>query len=152
MAKKVTKELIIVLLVILATILIVGVILYDFMPNNKIVPEEITYTTSQEVKDKLKATEGFSAEEVLMTYSLDQSDLDNYQITNDYRPGKTNPFSTYVTQSVDKSNTTSNDNTSGGSSTGGNAGNSSSGNTGSKKPIQPGEVNSGNYTNDKGLK
>ncbi|MBR3002021.1 MAG: hypothetical protein IKF38_00375 [Clostridia bacterium] len=157
MSKDVTKELIIALLVIFATILLVGVCLYDFMPNNKIVPEEITYATSQDIKEQLKSVEGFSADEVLMTYSLNQADLDNYQITNDYRPGKTNPFSTYVTQDEENSDNGSGNSSSGGTTSGGTSSGSSSGSSSSttidrSKPVKPGEVNPGNYSNNKGLK
>ena len=154
MTKNIFKEIVIVLLLCLAIILLLGVILYDYVPTNKIVPEEITYSTSKEVKDELKSADEADADKVILTYTLDQTDLNNYQSINDYRPGKTNPFSTYKTQNATKP---SSDGSSTGNTTGGTSGNStgnSSSNTSSSSntPIAPGEVNPGNYTNNKGLK
>lgn len=150
MTKNVFKEIVIVLLLCLAIILLLGVILYDYVPTNKIVPEEINYSTSKEVKDELKNADEVDADKVILTYTLDQTDLNNYQSINDYRPGKTNPFSTYKTQNATKP---SSDGSSTGNTTGGTSGNSSSNTSSSSNtPIAPGQVNPGNYTNNKGLK
>lgn len=144
MAKNVIKEIIIVLLLCLAIILVLGVILYDYVPTNKRVPEKVSYTTPQNVKEELQASQDVDKDKVILTYTLDQNDLYNYQITNDYRPGKTNPFSSYKTDKADSSSSNGeNSNSSGGSS---------SGNTSTVTPIKPGEVNPGNYTVNKGLK
>lgn len=147
MAKNVIKEIIIVLLLLLAIILVLGVILYDYVPTNKRVPEKVSYTTPQNVKEELQASQDVDKDKVILTYTLDQNDLYNYQITNDYRPGKTNPFSSYKTDKADSSNGESSS-SSGGSSSSGNT----SGNTSTVTPIKPGEVNPGNYTQNKGLK
>ena len=69
MTKSIFKEIIIILLLILAIILILGVLLYEYIPSNKIIPEQITYTTSESVKSELEA----------------KDDLE-------YVPGKSNPF------------------------------------------------------------
>ena len=45
MAKNIIKEIIIMLLLCLAIILILGVILYEYVPSNKILPEEVSYVT-----------------------------------------------------------------------------------------------------------
>ena len=58
MAKNVLKEIIIILLLTLAIILILGVLLYDYVPMNKVVPETITYTASEETKKALLETDG----------------------------------------------------------------------------------------------
>lgn len=144
MAKNIIKEIIIVLLLLLAIILVLGVILYDYVPTNKRVPEKVSYTTPQNVKEELQSSQDIDKDKVILTYTLDQNDLYNYQITNDYRPGKTNPFSSYKTQNSGSNG--ENNNSSGNSSS------SSSGNSSSVTPIKPGEVNPGNYTPDKGLK
>ena len=47
MAKDIIKEIIIVLLLTLAIILILGVLLYEYVPANKIIPEKVSYTTPE---------------------------------------------------------------------------------------------------------
>ena len=159
MSKNLMKELIILLLIILAIILVLGVVLYGFLPNNKVIPEEIIYTTSTTVKEALQNATGVNEEDVIRTYSIDSTDLNNFQATNDYRPGKTNPFSSYIVKPAEGSDG-ENDNVSTGGGSSGNRGSSgvgtsSGGSTNTidrSKPIAPGEVNPGNYTNNKGLK
>ena len=51
MAKKIIKEIIIMLLLCLAIILILGVLLYEYVPSNKIIPEEVSYTTPQNIQE-----------------------------------------------------------------------------------------------------
>lgn len=168
MAKDIFKEIVIVLLLFILIIAALLLLLYDYVPTKKMLPEEIQYSTSKEVKEELKNSSEVDEDTVILTYNLDQSDLNNYQSINDYRPGKTNPFSTYKSESVEKpsgetstsGNAGSSSNGNGQTSIGGNTGGSSNGNgqtsTGSGKdastPIAPGEVNPGNYTNNKGLK
>lgn len=147
MAKDIIKEIIIVLLLCLAIILILGVILYNYVPTNKLVPEQIEYTTSKDVKEMLKSADGVDEEKVVMTYTLGQSDLNNYQRINEYKPGKANPFSTYQTQNAEKTNSNSSSN-----GTSENSSGTSSGQNTNTDTSTPGSVNPGNYTNDKGLK
>ncbi len=141
MAKKVIKEIIIMLLLCLAIILILGVLLYEYVPSNKIIPEEVSYTTPADVQEELNKSENLENEQVILTYSIDATDLNNYERINSYVPGKTNPFSSY-----DTSSTSGNENQSG-SSNGGTNNSSSSGNTtGSTN-----DTNTG-YFPDKGTK
>lgn len=95
MAKKVIKEIIIMLLLCLAIILILGVLLYEYVPSNKIIPDEVSYTTPQDIKEELSKGEGVEDDQVILTYSIDATDLNNYERINTYVPGKTNPFSSY---------------------------------------------------------
>ena len=106
MAKSIIKEIIIVLLLILAILLILGVILYEYVPSNKQLPETISYKTPQNVKEKLVSIEGVDEDQVILTYELNQTDLYNYQRINEYKPGKSNPFSTYETQKTENTSTT----------------------------------------------
>ena len=41
------------------------------------------------------------SDEVILTYSVDSTDLDNYERINTYVPGKPNPFSSYETSGED---------------------------------------------------
>lgn len=101
MAKKVIKEIIIMLLLCLAIILILGVLLYEYVPSNKIIPDEVSYTTPTAVQEELSKSEDVESDEVILTYSVDSTDLDNYERINTYVPGKPNPFSPYETSGDD---------------------------------------------------
>ena len=146
MSKNIIKEIIIVLLLSILIILVLGVILYNYVPANKQIPAEISYTTPKNVKTELQSVDGADEDKIILTYKIDQTDLYNYQRVRDYKPGKTNPFSTYKTQDVEKS-----------SEKGSNSQQSSSSQTSKNEtsnsttdPINT--VNPGNYTQNKGLK
>lgn len=138
MAKKVIKEIIIILLLCLAIILILGLLLYDYVPTGRIIPEEVSYTTPSEIKEEINKGENVEDEQVILTYSIDSTDLRNYERINTYVPGKTNPFSSYDTSSTQGGNTTAN-----GKPNGGNA-NSENNNSNSST--------GGTYLPDKGTK
>ena len=122
MAKKVIKEIIIMLLLCLAIILILGVLLYEYVPSNKIIPDEVSYTTPEAVQEELSKSEDVENDEVILTYSVDSTDLDNYERINTYVPGKPNPFSPY-----NETTTSGEDTTQSGSSNGSTSSGSSSG-------------------------
>ena len=68
MAKTIIKEIIIALLVCLAVLLILSVILYDFIPTNKVIPEAIEYQPSSEVEVELNAAVDDHSDEIIKTY------------------------------------------------------------------------------------
>lgn len=117
MAKVIIRETIISLLVCLAILLILSVALYNYIPANKVVPESVEYTPSTEIKTQLNAEVEDNSSEILMTYEITASDLDNFERTNEYNPGKANPFSVVSSDPVEPGN---GDNS-------GNTGNSNSG-------------------------
>lgn len=130
MAKKVIKEIIIMLLLCLAIILILGVLLYEYVPSNKIIPDEVSYTTPTAVQEELSKSENVESDEVILTYSVDSTDLDNYERINTYVPGKPNPFSSYETSGEDTDQSgSSTENSSSGTSTSTGINNSESSNT-----------------------
>lgn len=121
MAKNIIKEIIIVLLLALAIILILGVLLYEYVPANKIIPEKVSYTTPENVKTELQTDTNIDDTQVVVTYQIDSTDLNNYRKIQEYVPGKKNPFESIEkqttnntenneTSSENKSNTNSNDN------------------------------------------
>ena len=125
MAKSVIKELIIVLLLCLAIVLILGILFYEYIPISKEVPEEVNYSISDDVQQKLDEIDENLRDEKHdednpVTDSVTSTDLNNYERVKDYRPGKANPFGPYETTATDPSGS--------GSSTGGSS--SSSGTTG----------------------
>lgn len=123
MVKSIIKEIIIILLLLLAVILAVGILLYDYMPNNKIVPSVETYTTSSAVLNELQ-TPITENQTINVIYELTASDLTTLEKTKDYQKGKANPFAdTTIPVSGNASEGNTNDNTNiagGGSETQGN--------------------------------
>ena len=91
---KVIKEIIIMLLICLVTMLVLAIALYKYIPNRKVVPEVVSYTASDEVKDLLADNIDTKSDKdnVILTYEVTASDLNGYQSTNIYVPGKSNPF------------------------------------------------------------
>lgn len=131
MAKKIIKEIIIFLLFTLAIILVLGVLLYEYVPSNKIIPEKISYTTPEKVKTELQTVvdeskdEEEEEKELYIDYHIDSTQINNYQKIQEYVPGRKNPFA-----AVEKTeNTESTDNTTNSASNG--QQNSSTSNTGS---------------------
>lgn len=131
MAKVIIRETIISLLVCLAVLLILSVALYNYIPANKVVPESVEYTPSTEIKTQLNAEVEDNSSEILMTYEITASDLDNFERTNEYNPGKANPFSVVSSDPVGPGNGDNSGNT-GNSNTGNsNSGTSNNGSGGS---------------------
>lgn len=114
MTSKIIKEAMIVLIACLVAILLFAVILYGFIPNRKIVKEIKEYKTTDQVSEQLSDKVDAENEQVVLTYEVTKSDLNNYKITDDYVPGKVNPFSELTTK--EQASETKNSNTAGGSS------------------------------------
>lgn len=91
---KVIKEIIIMLVICLLTMLVLAIALYRYIPNRKAVPEVVTYTASEDVQDLLEDNIDTKSDQdnVILTYEVTASDLSGYQSTNTYVPGKSNPF------------------------------------------------------------
>ncbi len=116
MAKNVIKEMIIILLLCLAIILLLGILLYEYVPITKTMPTPVSYTTPDNVKQELANAGEVDESKVIMTYEVDSTDLNNYKRIQDYKPGKANPFSSYEVSddntSTGNGNTTNNSGTS----------------------------------------
>lgn len=107
MVKNIIKEIIILLLMVLAIILVLGILLYDYVPNNKIIPDKVAYTTPENVSSELQTDSEVDTSEVLVTYQIDATDLKNYKKTKDYVAGKSNPFESIIKNDETEENTTS---------------------------------------------
>ena len=114
MAKTIIRETIIILLLCLAIILVLGVVLYNYVPSNKIVPQEVSYTQTEEVKKAIQESADAENSQVILTYKIDETDLNNYEKQGDYNSGKANPFSSYQQEDV---NTTEDNNQTAGNQT-----------------------------------
>lgn len=150
MAKNIIKEIIILLLLTLAIILILGVLLYGYSPSSKVLPEAVSYTTPESVREELASSANEDEDQMVMTYEITASDLKNYQRVNDYVQGKRNPFaSTATSQNGNSGNTASGGQTSG--NTNGNTNTNNNANGGSSTAGGNNESNT-NYFPDRGTK
>ena len=111
MAKVIIKEIGILLLLTIAIILVLAIVFYDYIPNNKTVPIQMeAYDIPEDIKIELqKSTE---EENIVKTFYIDNADLDSYESSKDYNKGKANPFANYSTNQNDNSSDTSNGNSS----------------------------------------
>lgn len=157
MTKSILKEIIIVLLLCLAIILVLGILLYDYVPISKTVPNQVAYTTPEDVKQELIQSGSLDESEVIMTYEVNNDDLNNYRRVKDYKPGKANPFSSYETP-VEQNSTNGTSTT--GTATSGNGTTTGSGSGGSTTSESSTTSNStsentssgGHFFQDKGTK
>lgn len=152
--KNIIKEIIIFLLLTLAIILVLGVVLYQYVPTNKIIPETVSYTTPEKVKTELQTDENVDTSEVVVTYQIDSTDLSNYKRINEYVSGRKNPFASTVTQSSTggTTDTSNSGNTSSAGSSNSNSGTSSSGTSSASGNTSNSSSSSSGYLPDKGTK
>jgi len=88
MFKTVIKEIGIVLLLLVAVVLLLAIVFYDYIPSNKIVPIKIqAFEVPEDVKQELKDANP-TEQNIVKTYYIDNDDLDLYN----YDKGKPNPF------------------------------------------------------------
>lgn len=123
---KVVKELIMMLLVCLAGILLFAVVFYEYIPSRKVVAEVTNYKASERIESLLADDIDQKDNDVIMTfqegsYEVTSSDLNNYKSTNEYVPGKTNPFAAVSDGTSGDVNSDSNSDSSDGSSSDGNS-------------------------------
>ena len=158
MAKTILKELIIALLLCLAIILVLGILFYEYVPMSKTIPNPVAYVANDEVKKELSSSECIDEDNVIMTYEVDSTDLNNYKRIQDYKQGKANPFSSYA-QTQEENESENENSTADKSQNGTNAStnSTSAGNKQSENEIENTNENSvsssgGKYFQDKGTK
>ena len=116
MAKKIFKEVFIILLVCVAIILIMAVIFYNYMPTNKIIPAKVTaYKTPENIEAEITEDTIGSYTTQEQEYTIDDTDLSKYQATQSYNPGKPDPFAEYseanvITNNIDDTGANSSNN------------------------------------------
>jgi len=110
MAKTIIKEIGIVILLLVAVALLLAIVFYDYIPNNKTIPVKIqAYEVPEDIKQELGNSIS-DEQNIVRTYYIDSTDLDLYEATNDYDKGKANPFAYYGTEEEQDSNNTNNSN------------------------------------------
>lgn len=92
MVKSVIKEIFIMLLLCIAIVLILGILFYDFIPTNRVIPTKEAYVTPNDIKEEIdeQITE---IEKTEISYEVTDADLNLYKKSSSYKPGKKDPFS-----------------------------------------------------------
>ena len=139
MLKSVLKEVFIILLLSIAILLILGILFYDYIPMNRVIPEREAYSTPNEIKDEINETIT-EAEKVEVTYEVTDSDLNIYKQSGRYVEGKANPF---ALEESDPTETTDGNN--------GN-GNNSDTNDNNNEETNVDKNSTGTFFNDEGIK
>lgn len=114
MIKSIIKEIIIMLLLCVAILLILGILFYDYIPTNKVIPAKEAYSTPENVKTEIEE-EITEVEKTEISYEITDSDLNIYKESSSYKPGKSNPFALQSSSSNVEVNGSVEDNTTGGS-------------------------------------
>ena len=109
MVKSIIKEIIIMLLLCVAILLILGVLFYDYIPSNKVVPGKRAYSTPENIQEEVNE-EVIEANKTKITYEVTDADLNIYKQSNSYVPGKRDPFSMESTQTTGNSTGGTNNN------------------------------------------
>lgn len=91
MAKSIIKEIIIMLLLCIAILLILGILFYDFIPANKVIPTQEAYSTPENVKEEIEE-EITVLNKTEISYEITDANLETYKQSSSYKPGKSNPF------------------------------------------------------------
>lgn len=154
MAKAIIRELIIVLLLCLAIILVLGILLYEYVPMSKTIPNQVAYTTPEDVKEELLSSSEVDESQIVMTYEINSDDLNNYKKIQDYNPGKANPFSSYETQASTQNaaSSSSSGQTSSATTPSSSSSNSSNTSTSATQDTDETTTSGGSYFQDKGTK
>ena len=104
--KTIVKEIIIVLLLVLAILLVLGVFFYDYIPMNKVVPKIEQYEPPKNVKEELEQNIEEKEDEIApIVREINSSDLNLYEKTKDYQKGKVNPFADTSSETGNNGNT-----------------------------------------------
>lgn len=89
---EIIKEMIISILIVICIGMLISIVFYDKLALGKVVPEAENYSLTAEMQNELKNSKLDDAEETIVNYYIDASDLKKYEKTNKYIKGKSNPF------------------------------------------------------------
>lgn len=92
MTKKIIKNIILFLILLVALGLILAIVFYDFIPFNETLPAKVKkFEISEELDNEIKESE-LLQENIVGTYKIEAHDLKMYESTDNYKKGKANPF------------------------------------------------------------
>lgn len=104
--KSITKELFIMALLLMIVVFMIGMVFYKYMPNNKTVPEPVTYTadsSTTSVLQEISASSSTSSyeeddeiDDVIKSYSISSKELSTAASKQTFVSGKTDPFAEYT--------------------------------------------------------
>lgn len=103
---EIIKDVFISILIVACIGIILAIILYDNIALGKVVPEAEEYVLTPEMQKELENTILADAEEVIIEYSIDASDLKKYEETKEYVKGNSDPFATVTIVPEPENNTT----------------------------------------------
>lgn len=120
--KSLPKEMFIMALLLMIVVFMIGIVFYNYMPNNKTVPAPVTYETASDVAAVLQEIASSSTysgenaytsstESIIKSYSIGLKELSNAASRQSYESGKTNPFDDYVATNNNSNNNGENTNT-----------------------------------------
>lgn len=92
MIKTIFKEFVIIILILIIMLFLLGVILYNNVTINKIIPEIAKYETPAKIKDEISEDSNAGYQNEILTYEVTEADLKLYTQKNIYDAGKENPF------------------------------------------------------------
>ena len=137
MAKSIVKEIFIMLLLCIAIVLILGILFYDYIPTNQVIPTKEAYATPNDIKEEINE-EITEINKIEISYEVTDADLNLYKQSSSYKPGKKDPFS--LTETLENTN---------------NNGNTSTKNEGQKNDTTPNKVDpnsTGTFFNETSIK
>lgn len=146
MLKSVIKEIFIILLLSIAILLILGILFYEYIPINKVVPEKEAYTTPEEVKNEINEAITES-EKIEVTYEVTDADLNIYKQSGSYSEGKVNPF---ALESTTEENNTNEENGVKDTNTDNNNNNNNNSDNNNSNTVD--KNSTGTFFNDEGIK
>jgi len=116
--KSISKEILIMALLLMIVVFMIGMVFYKYMPNNKTVPEPITYSVDsattavlQEITASNYTSDLDDEEEVqdiIKSYSIGTKELTTAASKQTYISGKTDPFAEYPSANSNTVNTDGN--------------------------------------------
>ena len=89
---EIIKDTFISLLIVVCIAIVLSIVFYDDISLGKVIPEAENYVLTDEMQKELEDSELEDAQEVIVNYYIDASDLKKYEKTNEYDKGKSNPF------------------------------------------------------------
>ena len=141
----IVKEIFILALVLVAIGLVLSIILYNYSPSKKALPNKVAYTTPENVSQEISSmSDAEATTPVTITYELDETNIKNSQKSGVYNSGRPNPFGDVEkpeentkdgeSENTNETNTTTNGTSTSNSSSTGSSSNSTTNNTTSYLP------------------
>lgn len=90
--KEICTNIIISILSILCIIIILSLIFYDDIAISRVIPKTEEYLLSDEMKEEIESTKLSEAEEVIINYYIDKSDMKKFEDSGEYINKKSHPF------------------------------------------------------------